>query len=271
MIKMFKPQVVTCENCGYQAHIITEDIPKDNLSVYRGMSCKQTYIDAKVRCPKCKYMFELMFEEKYSSRGETVFECVNDSKNRGLEMSRMMDNGTPLPPVFRPVAASRTAFEKQLDSEGQNIADKIYRWGKESEGCKTVEEFLGDVEDYTKGMTWKKFKKHHFVLSLCAHDGAQIHYMGFNGKFGNVKLKNKLLIDSFMLYLGGEVEDLSRQFCCNKIGRCAEMHAANSCLNRDQALSIDDLRFSVAYICRTAMPRSYCLNCVTLFQTVRNG
>lgn len=262
---MFTPQIITCECCGYQGHIITEDIPYKHIKY--GWN-DELVIDA--CCPSCQHVFELYFVEEILCNKDIRYKCVSYG-NTSLTMWRRKDIGKAQPPVFRPVTANRTVFEQQLDVEGQRIVDGIYKWMNKPQPRQTLEDILGLVVDYTKTQTWKKFKKNHFVMSLCAHDGKQDHYIGFNGKFNTVNKQNHVLLDGFELYLHGKAEEYSNQFCYNKIGRCAEVHAANSCLNKEPDQSLNDLRFSVAYICRFAIPRSYCLNCVTLFQTVRNG
>lgn len=262
---MFTPQRITCEFCGYQGHIITEDIPNKHIKYgWDG----ELVID--VCCPFCHHMLELYFIKELLFNKDTRYKCVNYG-NMSLTMWRRMVVGKAQPPVFRPVTANRTAFEQQLDAEGQKKVDGIYKWMNNPKPGQTLEDILGLVEDYTKTQTWKKFKKNHSVMSLCAHDGKRNHYIGFNSKFNLVKKQNRLLLDGFELYLHGEAEEYSSQFCYNQIGRCAEVHAANSCLNKEPGHTLNDLRFSLAYLCRFAIPRSYCLNCVTLFQTIRNG
>lgn len=262
---MFQPQNVICPYCGNQAHIITEDIPWKYIQY--GWDGELVIM---LCCPSCHGRIELFFAEDKICNNEIRYRCVNHG-NKSLNMWRRMDIGRALPPVFRFVSANRTSFERKLDSEGQKKADRIYKWLNEPQQGQTLEEILGQVGDYTKTETWKKFKKNHSVMVLCSHDGKKTRFIGFNGKFNTVNQKNQTLEDYIELYLNGKAEEFSHQFCFNRIGRCAEVHAANRCLNKESSANLDDLRFSMAYLCRFGIARSYCLNCITLFPTVRNG
>ena len=135
---------------------------------------------------------------------------------------------------------------------------------------KSLADYLGEFDDYTKQIKWKQFKKRQLIVAYCAHDGVLNFYKGYNGVFNTVKVKNKVLNGEFVTKLGGTEENLPKHYCNNKIGHCAEMHAANFCLNAEPKQDTIDLRFSIAYHCRTAEPRSYCLNCITLFHNISN-
>ncbi len=174
-------------------------------------------------------------------------------------------------PVYNPSSFARTAFERSLDQKALDMAQKIYPWQNQPIRAKNLADYLGEVEDYTKQISWKKFRKAQLIVAYCAHDGGNSFYRGFNGLFNTVKVKNNVLCKEFNSKLGGSEEEFPKHYCNNRIGHCAEMHAANSCLNYEPADNTDDLRFSIAYQCRTATPRSYCLNCVTLFQNANNG
>ena len=267
---MFQPQNVTCPHCGRVRQIITEDIPSSRICVCRDGFAPGLNICAKMECPECGLGFYLCFVEKSTSNGETLFECV-DEVNIGLQMWKKIDGVKAMIPSFRPNLLNRSAFERILDNNALAMANKIYPWQNQANPARTLADYLGDVEDYTQQVTWKRFKKKHLIVAFCAHDGADHHYRGFNGLFNTVKVKNQVLENGFNTELGGGEETFSKHYCNNKIGHCAEMHAANSCLNAEPTPDMNDMRFSIAYQCRTAVPRSYCLNCVTLFPNVNNG
>lgn len=65
--------------------------------------------------------------------------------------------------------------------------------------------------------------------------------------------------------LGGAPEENSKLFCNNPIGHCAEVHAANSFLFYEPKTALKSFRFSIAYLIRFGEPRSYCMNCIELF------
>lgn len=267
---MFQPQSVICPNCGRVRQIITEDIPSSDLCVCQNRFAPGLNICANLECPECHETFRLCFVEKSAANSLTLFECI-DVLNAGLQMWKRIDGVRKKIPPYHPNLVNRSAFERILDNDALAMANKIYPWQNQTNPARTLADYLGDVEDYTQQVTWKRFKKKQLIVAFCAHDGADYHYRGFNGLFNTVKVKNPVLENGFYTELGGGEEKFSKHYCNNKIGHCAEMHAANSCLNAEPTPDMNDLRFSIAYQCRTAEPRSYCLNCVTLFPNVNNG
>ena len=266
---MFQPQNVTCLRCGKPHRIITEDIPSRDICVGRLPFTPSMCLLAHLCCPECHRMFDVCFVEKTVANNGTLFECEK-GVNTGLQMYKRTESCISIP-TYHPNIGARTAFEHILDEKALTEANKIYPWQNQTDPAKTLADYLGEIEDYTKSITWKKFKKGQLIVAFCAHDGVAPYYRGFNGLFNTVKVKNHVLKNAFNEKLFGDEEDYPKHYCNNKIGHCAEMHAANSCLNEMQTENLDDLRFSIAYQCRTATPRSYCLNCITLFPNVSNG
>lgn len=270
---MFKPQNVTCPRCGMQHQIITEDINSGNygdIHVCWLHRVHDRHLCIHLKCPDCHDMFYLCFEEMSKVNNVTMFECTGPS-NVGLQMWKTIEDGKISVPTYRPNVANRTAFEQILDDKALAMVNRIYPWQNQPNHAKTLADYLGEVDDYTRQVKWKQFKKGQLIVVFCAHDGGINHYKGYNGLFNTVKVKNQVVKNEFAAKLGGDDEDMPKHYCNNKIGHCAEAHAANSCLNAEPAPDTNDLRFSIAYQCRTAEPRSYCLNCVTLFQNVNNG
>lgn len=53
--------------------------------------------------------------------------------------------------------------------------------------------------------------------------------------------------------------------CDNRVGHCAEPHAANELARRHNSVKIEDFEFGVAIRPRTLQPKSYCENCKHTF------
>lgn len=134
----------------------------------------------------------------------------------------------------------------------------------------SLEQILSRVEDYTKGSSWKNFRKKHLVVAVCGNGMNGNTHHGFSGKFAPVHNKNTDLMNAMRHRLGGAPEGRSNQFCNNLVGHCAEVHATNSYLYYEQQVPLNQLEYSIAYLVRNAMPRSYCMNCITLFN-LRNA
>ena len=267
---MFKPQNVTCPKCGSQRLIITEDVHSRNICKCVSPINHSLRLCVYLTCPDCYNQFKLCFDERSKSNNGTLFESTG-RMNAGLQMWKRIDGCSKKTPAYHPNVANRTAFEQILDDKALATVNRIYPWQCQVDHAKTLADYLGEVDDYTRQVKWKQFKKGQLIVAFCAHDGGTRYFKGFNGLFKTVKVKNLVLKNEFAAKLGGNEEDLPKHYCNNKIGHCAEAHAANSCLNSEPAPDTNDLRFSIAYQCRTAEPRSYCLNCVTLFQNVNNG
>ena len=267
---MFQPQNVTCPKCGKQRRIITEDIPSGNICMCKSPIDHGLRLCAHLQCPDCYERFKLCFCEKTKVNDETLFESAGPL-NAGLQMWKKIEGHKIMTSTYHPNVGNRTTLEQMLDDKALAMANKIYPWQSQNDHAKTLADYLGEVDDYTKQIKWKQFKKRQLIVAYCAHDGNTKCYKGFNGIFNTVGKKNNVLKKEFVTKLGGNEENFPNHYCNNKIGHCAEMHAANFCLNAEPKTDTNDMRFSIAYQCRTAEPRSYCLNCVTLFQNVNNG
>lgn len=261
---MFQPQRIVCPYCHHSDQIITEDIRESDINVRNRTTNQITELDAQVECPCCHQPFTLLFVLQNEVGGNSLYVC-NCRPNIGLQMWKRIDGDHIITPKYDPNNATRVTPLAELDAKNAHIADLMFSWKSTGQPCQDLDTILGQVEDYTKKKSWKKFNKKHFVVVTCAPQcDINNQYVGFNGAFSPVKKKNFNLMNGIQQQLGRKVEEKSNRFCYNKIGHCAEVHAANSCLNNTQ-VNIHDLRFSLAYICRTGLPRSYCMNCITLF------
>lgn len=266
----FQPQNVTCPLCGNQHPIITEDIPSVSICMCGSLKDHGLRLCVHLECPDCHHLFKLCFEKKSNVNNETLFESIG-ILNAGLQIWKRIEGSKIMIPTYHPNIGNRTAFERMLDDKALSMVNRIYPWQNQIDHSKTLADYLGEFDDYTKQIKWKQFKKRQLIVAYCAHDGVLNFYKGYNGVFNTVKVKNKVLNGEFVTKLGGTEENLPKHYCNNKIGHCAEMHAANFCLNAEPKQDTIDLRFSIAYQCRTAEPRSYCLNCITLFHNISNG
>ena len=259
----YVPQQIVCPN-GDHGNIITEDIPRKDLTLQPNQD-GGIDIHAQIKCPICQAQFQVLFVHRRQVGNESLFECEIEP-NRGLQMWRLIIDGEPKPPVYQPIEGNRSPYEQTIDSWCKTIADLIYLWNNQPQLGQDLVNILGEVVDYTKMDSWKTFKKRHYMVNVCGREGSSF-YAGFSGKFDVVKKKNQQLSNAFVKKLGSDAEKKSNQFCNNLIGHCAEMHAANLCLNQDSLASLPNLRFSIAYTCRfgSSRPHSYCLNCITLF------
>ncbi len=266
----YVPQSFINGTCGYAGEIITEDIPSNKLTVLRNPT-GMVQIKVSIECPVCHNRCDLTFEEKRRVGDESLFECVT-SPNVGLKMWRRIKDDIAMQPVFQPNNINRTALEKSLDCQCYQIADHMVKWKNEPQPGQQLVDILKEVEDYTQQESWKKFTKRHYMVAMCAVNAQNSNFFkGFSGRFDTVNKKNVDLTNALQHELGGVVESESHLYCNNIIGHCAEVHAANCCMNGNNQASTDQLLFSISYQCRTARPRSYCMNCITLFDTVRNG
>lgn len=262
---MFQPQSITCTHCQYQNLIITEDIHVGNLVMASSIITRRPVIIAKVVCPNCYKSIELEFKWKQTVKDEMLFECVNQH-NTVLQMWRWMVNDKPLTPQYRPGYNKRTALEQSLDKDCKRIADDIVEWHDKGTQSNSLETILSQVQDYTKGNSWKNFNKKHKVVAVCCNSSTSTTKQGYSGNFAPVHHKNPDLMAAIRGVLQAEPEEKSVLFCNNKVGHCAEVHASNTLLFYEPQYSLHDLKFSIAYLIRNALPRSYCMNCITLFQ-----
>lgn len=103
------------------------------------------------------------------------------------------------------------------------------------------------------------------MVALCGSFKSDTITRGFSGEFYSVNYKNADLMEAMDTKLGGAPEENSKLFCNNPIGHCAEVHAANSFLFYEPKTALKSFRFSIAYLIRFGEPRSYCMNCIELF------
>lgn len=266
---MFQPQPIRCPHCNYEGHIIPEDIPQGVLKVHRDANGKVS-INATIKCPSCGNSFSLDFGFDQSKGEEYFFKCVT-SGYQHITMWRRMEGLIPKVPSYRPVR-SRTEYEKWLDNRCKSIADLTKNWKEKKIPSNELMDILeANLEDYTKDQTWQTFKDNHYIVNVCSQDGTYLDFKGFNGTFSTIPNKSSVLVQQFVDSLGNREQKYSNQFCNNRIGCCAEAHSANRCLTNSTTPEFDKLVFSLAYICRNALPRSYCMNCLALFKSLKNG
>lgn len=100
------------------------------------------------------------------------------------------------------------------------------------------------VSDYSRGVVDRSYS------SLYAHE-----------------LRDSLMV---VLCREGKLEQLgTRANCGNKIGRCAEQHAANKLMStRKKAIPLGNICFSKALRPRTLEVRDYCNNCKHVFPSL---
>jgi len=124
-----------------------------------------------------------------------------------------------------------------------------------------------DVERKFKG-THPRKNDYPAAAVVCAgcrsKDGRDHLSKDVSGDPNIVKWDNSLLsaINSKLGRLG-EISKFTK--CKNKVGRCAEPHAANKVFRNGYAKCLVDLMFSVAVRPRTGFDLPYCDNCKTLF------
>ncbi len=267
----FHPQHITCDVGGYSSDIITEDIPTNNLTLIHPSDSEPLRVRARIKCPACSVAtcphpghFDIEFEQVCTQGPEVLFQAI--SSNTELQMWRLVVNDQAKIPSYHP--GGRTGLEGDLDTQSKSIADAMFNWKGPGVAINDLIRVLSQVEDYTKSKSWDAFTKHHFIVATSAIDKPGIHssiLSGFNGIYANVPFKNTKLQGTFVSRLGDKEGMQSNVFCNNHIGQCAEVHSANRSLNADARANLSDLKFSIAYHCRTNRPRSYCLNCITLF------
>ena len=267
----FQPQHITCDVGGYSSDIITEDIPTNKLTLIHPSGSKPLRVRARIKCPTCTVAacphpghFDIEFEQIRTQGPEVLFQAI--SSNTGLQMWRLVVNNQAKIPSYYP--GGRTGLEGNLDTQSKSIADAMFKWKGSGVANNDLITVLSQVEDYTKSKSWNAFTKQHFIVATSAIDKPGIqpnNHPGFNGIYANVPNKNAKLQGAFVSQLGDKEGAQSNVFCNNPIGQCAEVHSANGSLNVDAGANLSDLKFSIAYHCRTSRPRSYCLNCITLF------
>lgn len=240
---MYQPQGIICEHCGHHGQIITEDIRLVDLSVVSLPSAPISQLVAKVECPSCHQKFDLVFTERRRTGVEILYVCGNQP-NDGLEMWRRWENGIPKQPVYTPNYAGRNPSEQGLDALCKRTADNLVEWQERGAPGQSLERILSRVEDYTKDSSWKNFRKKHLVVVVCGNGMFGNTHHGFSGKFAPVHYKNPGLMNAMRQNLGAEPEEKSNQFCNNRVGHCAEVHATNSYLYYEQQVPLNQLKYS---------------------------
>ena len=236
-----------------------------SLATASNLKTRKLKVFAQVKCPSCPNTLLLEFEKVGCAGDDVLFECKTQP-NAGLQMWRWMVQEKPRIPNYKPHYAGRSVFEQKLDHQCMEMANGIVKWKNDIAPGSSLSDILSQVEDYTEGVSWRNFKKNHAVVAVCGNGNTSESKHGFNGSFAPVKYKDTLLTNTMTAVLGPVLDEKSSQFCENKVGRCAEVHAANSFLYRGAVENLSLLQFSIAYQIRDALPRSYCMNCITLFQ-----
>ena len=174
---MFQPQNVTCPKCGNQHQIITEDIPSWNIDVCRLSFTPGLCLFVYLKCPDCYCRFNLCFIEKSKVNSETLFESIGHL-NAGLQMWKKIEGHKIMIPTYHPNVGNRTAFESMLDDMALAMANKIYPWQDQAKPAKTLADYLGEVDDYTKRISWKNLNNKPLIVAYCAHDCFYQYYRG---------------------------------------------------------------------------------------------
>ena len=90
-------------------------------------------------------------------------------------------------------------------------------------------------------------------------------YYGESANESNSKpYNNSRLLNAFGT-IGGVWSKCKSGSCKNKIGNCAEQHAAEELLNKNETCNLYDIVFSTAFRPRTDGVVPYCENCMKLF------
>lgn len=261
----FQPQILECPLCGHRGYIVTEDIHKGNLTLLQGVTTSHPNICAHIKCPNCPNDFDLIFEWRQTVREEMLFECVSPP-NAGLKMWRWMVGGEPRIPQYEYNPHGRSLLEQTLDQQCKMIADEIVGWGNNGGGLgQNLETMLSHAEDYTKGKSWKNFTNKHFMVVVCENCLTGTKKPGYSGKFAPVHFKDSDLMAAINGVLKPNQNNKSVFFCDNPVGNCAEVHATNSLLYYEPLFGLNNFVYSIAYMTRFGLPRSYCMNCIALF------
>lgn len=267
----FHPQSITCDVGGYSGEIITEDIPKGDITLITPIGTNPLRVRVHIKCPTCNVVgcphpgrFDIEFKQIGTQGSEVLFQSI--SSNPRLQMWRLVRNSDVLVPSYHP--GIRNGLERKLDIQSEDIADAIYKWKGAGQAGDDLIQLLSYAEDYTQSESWKKFTERHFIVAVSIVDKPGIlakEHPGYNGIYSTVPNKNAQLSSAFLSRLGNKEEEFPKLLCHNRIGHCAEAHSANRSLNAEPSAGLTDLKFSIAYHCRTKLARSYCLNCITLF------
>ena len=116
----------------------------------------------------------------------------------------------------------------------------------------------------------KEYKKEFSAaVAGCQDPDFNVEHVGCSG-CDTTKWSEKMEL-AFDQKLGGSVGDHSPiTGCTNRIGNCAEQHAANMVMNEHEEKGIhqeiENLAFTQAIRPRTMIEIDYCLNCRTLFE-----
>ena len=262
-MNMFQPQEIICTDCLHHGLIITEDFWIESIEVLSKDANGPSVLRVDVNCPHCHNVFKLEMKRMRIVGNHLLFECVSPL-NTGLQMWRLMLDDSLKMPNYHPNFAYRPN-EQALDNKCKKIADDLIGWKQSKAPSQNLEMILGQVEDYTKGNSWNNFYGKHKVVAVCGDISTGMMKPGFSGKFYSINYKNADLMNAILSELG-EPDNSSKLFCNNPVGHCAEVHAANSFLYYESTHSLNTLSFSIAYRVRDAQPRSYCMNCITLFK-----
>ena len=113
----------------------------------------------------------------------------------------------------------------------------------------------------------KAYRNRNFRKNYAAFVGAQFQqYYGWSTNKSHLQENTlKKMLDSRLCHKLQSLGRLGHKRNGNYLGNCAEVHAGNKVLQQTNRITIDQLRFSNAYRCRTMQIVPYCDNCLDTF------
>lgn len=126
-----------------------------------------------------------------------------------------------------------------------------------------------DVEE-----TFKKLRRipgkrdYPACVCSCSASGQSMIFTGQSGQMRRNETHSSLESE-FKSKLGGLAGDKSKIITCdNRIGHCAEQHAANTTLKRTSCMNVLQIKFSLVYRPRTLQIIESCDNCTSIFPQI---
>lgn len=108
-----------------------------------------------------------------------------------------------------------------------------------------------------------KYKDYPAAVVSCSSKGSKVHKEEHSRSCQHYKFDNRILD---VLKVIGEVDGPSNVAGCNnRVGHCAEPHAANEMIQTNVKLKVEDLEFSPSIRPRTRQIVPYCGNCKRIF------
>lgn len=109
-----------------------------------------------------------------------------------------------------------------------------------------------------------KYKDYPATVVSCSSKGSSIHKVEHSRSCQNYKFDSRILD---VLKTIGNVDGKSNiKDCDNRVGHCAEPHAANEMIKTSAKLKVADLEFGFAVRPRTKEIIPYCGNCKATFK-----